>query len=95
VARPGEWVRVCLRPEDISLSACGATSPSSVRNHLPGRVLRVVPAGSHVRVTLDCGVTLVALVTHRSAEELALREGADIVAHFKATAPHLLPARRA
>jgi molybdopterin-binding protein len=43
---------------------------------------------------LDCGFPLVALVTARSVEELGLREGAPVIAQFKATAPHLLPAHK-
>jgi molybdopterin-binding protein len=32
----------------------------------------------------------VALITHRSVEELGLREGAPVIAAFKATAPHVI-----
>jgi tungstate transport system ATP-binding protein len=94
-ARPGEWVRLCLRPEDVTLAPGPLrVDPSSARNRLPGSVVRLVPAGPHVRAVLDCGFPLVALVTARSVEELGLREGAPVVAQFKATAPHLLPAHK-
>ena len=93
-AIPGQWVRLCLRPEDVTVTpAATAHATSSARNHLPGRVARLGPSAGQVRVLVDCGFPLVALVTHRSAADLGLREGADIVAHFKATAGHLLPAR--
>jgi ABC-type Fe3+/spermidine/putrescine transport system ATPase subunit len=90
-AEPGEWVRLCLRPEDVTLfpGAPKAAGPSPF-NRLPARVQRVVPAGAHVRVIVDCGFPLVAMVTHREVEDLGLREGAAVTAHFKATAPHLL-----
>ena len=90
-AEPGEWVRLCLRPEDVTLFP-GAPKPAgpTAFNRLPARVLRIVPAGAHVRVIVDCGFPLVALVTQREVEDLALREGVDVTAHFKATAPHLL-----
>jgi tungstate transport system ATP-binding protein len=90
-AEPGEIVRLCLRPEDVTLSA-GRPEPggSSARNHLAGLVLRVTASGPYVRVIVDCGFPLVALVTQRSVDELGLRDGASVVAHFKATAAHLL-----
>jgi molybdopterin-binding protein len=43
-----------------------------------------------VRVTIDCGFPLVALVTQRSVDELGFVAGSPVTAHFKATAPHLL-----
>jgi molybdopterin-binding protein len=90
-AAPGELVRVCLRPEDVTLLAAEPGGPeSSARNQLSGRVLRLVPSGPHLRVNIDCGFVLAALVTHRSADALRLAEGTLVTAQFKATAPHLL-----
>ena len=90
-AEPGEWVRLCLRPEDVTLFA-GAPKPTSpaVFNRLPALVQRIVSAGTHARVMIDCGFPLVALVTRREIEDLGLREGESVTAHFKASAPHLL-----
>jgi tungstate transport system ATP-binding protein len=94
VAQPaasGESVRLCLRPEDVTLVAAEPDArSSSARNHLAGRVVRIVPSGPHLRITVDCGFVLAALVTHRSSESLRLGEGVPVVAQFKATAPHLL-----
>jgi tungstate transport system ATP-binding protein len=89
-AEAGEWVRLCVRPEDVTLSARTGDAPSSARNHLAGQIVRMAASGPHVRVTIDCGFPLVALVTQRSVEELRLQPGAPVTAHFKATAPHLL-----
>ena len=89
-AEPGEWVRLCVRPEDVTLSAATGSAASSARNHLGGQVVRITPAGAHVRVTIDCGFPLVALVTQRSAQEMRVVPGSPVTAHFKATAPHLL-----
>jgi len=90
-ATPGEWVRLCLRPEDVTLFPGGPkTASPSAFNRLPARVVRIVPTGAHARVTVDCSVPLVALVTPREIEDLSLHEGALVTAHFKATAPHLL-----
>ena len=85
---PGDDVLVCLRPEDITISL--DTQASSARNHLPARVTRVVPSGPYVRIDLDAGFVLVALVTRRAQEELALAPGTEVVATFKAAAVHLI-----
>jgi len=88
---PGERVLVCLRPEEITLFPRGAIlTTSSARNQLCGRVVRHLPAGSTYRVTIDCGVLIVAAVTRQSWELLGLHDGADVVAAFKATAPHVI-----
>jgi molybdopterin-binding protein len=89
-SEPGERVRLCLRPEDVTLVPGGGHSASSARNRLAGTVARVTPAGSHARVVVDCGFPVVALVTSRSLEELGLGEGAPVTVVFKATAPHLI-----
>jgi molybdopterin-binding protein len=90
-APPGARLRICLRPEDVTLLAPGTLPPaSSVRNHLAGTVGRIVAVGPYVRAVIDCGFPLVALITHRSVEELGLREGAPVIAAFKATAPHVI-----
>ncbi len=82
-------VFVCVRAEDLLLHK-GAALPSSARNRLSGRVLALTPEGPLVRVALDCGPTLVALVTRHACEELALRVGDVVVALLKTTAIHLV-----
>ena len=98
---PGRAVLFCLRPEDITLwfgdqpgpgdHPGAGTEMSSARNRLPGRVSRVTPSGPLVRVSVDCGVLLVALVTRASADEMGLAVGRPVVATFKASAAHLIP----
>ena len=79
---------VVIRADDISLSRFAATS--SVRNQFRGRVIDVAPAGAITRVTVDVsGISLVAAVTTRSAQELHLAPGIEVFAGFKATAVHL------
>jgi tungstate transport system ATP-binding protein len=88
---PGERVLVCLRPEEITLFPRGATlTTSSARNQLYGRVIRHLPTGSTFRVTIDCGIPIVATVTRQSWEQLGLEDGGEVVAAFKATAPHVI-----
>ncbi len=89
-APAGRLVYLCLRPEDITLWPAGDPPASSARNHLHGRISRLVPQGALVRVTIDCGFPLVALVTRSSSLEMGLQPGAEVTASFKASAVHLL-----
>lgn len=90
-ARAGERVRLCFRPEDFTLSRPDEPAPhTSARNRLFGRVARLVSLGPLARVTVECGVPLVALVTRQSAKELGLAEGSPVAVTFKASAPHIL-----
>ena len=91
----GAQVLVCLRPEDITLSAFSASGSaenprSSARNLLLGRVQRLVPHGPLVRVVVDCGFPIAVLITRQSAADLSLVEGQPIQAAFKATAAHII-----
>ena len=91
VFRPGEHVLLCLRPEDITLSAPGENSKSSDRNRLTAKLVKIVPWGAHYRAELACGDSrLVALITRPSFLELKLHEGNDVVASFKSTAAHVI-----
>ncbi len=87
----GRSVWLCLRPEDVTLLPADDSTPSSARNRLSGRILRLTPQGALVKVSLDCGFPLVALITRASAQELGLQEGAQVTAVFKASAIHLIP----
>jgi tungstate transport system ATP-binding protein len=94
-ALPGTHVLLCLRPEDITLSPAPsqpepARPRSSARNLLVGQIERLIPQGPLVRVMLDCGFTVSALITRQSAADLSLLEGLPVQATFKATAGHLI-----
>jgi len=76
-----------IRAEEISLST--ETSASSMKNQFHGRIVEIVPAGALTRVTVHVDETpIVAAITTRSARELALAVGSEVVAAFKATAIH-------
>ena len=64
----------------------------SARNAWPGQVQKVEPRGLLVRVAVDCGFPVVALVTHAAVDELDLAPGRAVVATAKATAIHLVTA---
>ena len=89
--QPGRSVLFCLRPEDITLWKRESAPQSSARNRLQGRIHKLTPQGPLVRVEVDCGFPVLALVTRASAREMQLKEGLDVTASFKATAVHLIP----
>jgi len=89
-AAPGERVLLALRPEDLHLAP--PYEASAARNCLTGRVTHVIPAPLHVRVVIDCGVPVIAVVTHRTAAELALAPEMPVAVSFAPEAPHLLRA---
>jgi molybdate transport system ATP-binding protein len=83
-------VFVCIRAEDVILE----TSPRgdvSARNQLTGRVTALQFEAGVVRVTVDCGFSLSALITKSACDELRLTPGATVTAVVKATAVHLIP----
>jgi ABC-type Fe3+/spermidine/putrescine transport system ATPase subunit len=87
-AEPGERVQLALRPEDLRLSRAEAAGGAA--NCLAGRVAHVVPAPLHVRVVVDCGIPVVAVVTHRIAADLALAPGMPVTVSFAPESPHVL-----
>ena len=83
-------VFVCIRGEDVILQR-DATTASSVRNRLAARVVSLRNEGALVRVELDAGFPLFALITRPACAELALRESDTVTALIKAPAIHLVP----
>ncbi len=73
-----------IRSEDIILST--TIVESSAVNWLKGVVQHVEPARVGLEVTINAGITLVALVSDESAEKLDIRHEKPIYAGFKASA---------
>lgn len=85
-----DGVYVCIRAEDVILLK-GGDSPSSARNHLSAVVQAVTREGPLMRVEVDCGFALAALLTKQACEELTVIPGAHVVALVKAPHIHLIP----
>jgi molybdate transport system ATP-binding protein len=83
-------VFVCIRAEDVILEPIGIGA-TSARNRLTGTILSVTPIGALVRVEIDCGFVLAAIVTRSASEELHLTPSGRVVAAIKAGAVHLVP----
>ena len=92
VAPPGivKMVHVCLRAAEVMLLPDLDTAISA-RNRFAATVRFVVPEGALVRVGLDAGFDLTALITRAAAAELAIEPGTRVIAAVKAPAIHLLP----
>jgi molybdopterin-binding protein len=78
-----------IRAEEVVLSS--ERLASSARNVFRGRVSEIAALGPLTRITVDiAGTPLVAALTTRSAEDLAIGVGSEVVASFKTMAVHLL-----
>ncbi len=85
----GREAFACVRAEEIILEE-PAGPATSARNRFEATVADRAEEGPLIRVGLDCGVRLVALVTRPSAERLGLVPGRRVAALVKAQAVRLL-----
>ena len=87
---PTRLVHVCIKAEDVSLSK-ESNDTSSVRNQLSAIIRSLTPEGPLIRVVLDCGFELTALITRPASDDLQLQVGVCVTAMIKAPAIHLIP----
>jgi molybdate transport system ATP-binding protein len=85
---PGE-ILVCVRGEEVVLQPEGVDA-AGTPNRLGGLVRSLTPEGPLVRVGLDCGFPLVALLTRPACEQLGLHEGQQVTAQLNVSAVHLV-----
>ena len=83
-------VTVAIDPQHIILSV--AELESSALNRFQGTVTRVESLNGSLRIYVDVGVPLCALITLRSFEDMGLNVGRQVWATFKATAVHVIQA---
>lgn len=76
-------VCVSIRPEEILISP--RPIDSSARNMYCGTVEEIADNGTTVRITVDCGVPLVVVITRQGYLEMGLREGDAVYVAFKAS----------
>jgi molybdate transport system ATP-binding protein len=82
-------VFACIRAEEVVLER-GPVGQVSARNRLEGRVFSVAPEGPLVRIFLDCGFALAAVVTRQACRDLEIREGERLTAFVKSPSVHLI-----
>ena len=80
----------CIRAEEVVIEPLEAHA-SSAQNRLVGEIASRRDEGPLARITVDCGVKLVALVTRASAERLGLAAGMRVSALVKAPSVRLVP----
>ena len=84
----GEYTAALVPMDDVFLSQDEVIS--TARNHYWGTVAAVEPFSDHLlRVELDCGFPLAALVTGRAVEQIEIRVGKRLFAGFKSSAVRL------
>jgi molybdate transport system ATP-binding protein len=83
----------CIRAEEVVLEEA-AGAPSSAQNRLEGTVTDRADEGPLVRIRIDCGVPLMALVTRASAERMRLVPGRGIAALVKTPSVRIVPRAR-
>lgn len=81
-------VTVFIRPEDVVVSTVPFTS--SIRNMYKGRILEITDLGPTVKLKIDVGIVLTAIVTKRSFVQMKLNLGSDVYTGFKATAVEVI-----
>ena len=87
---PGAAVWCRVSSGAIALQRGAGSLASSVRNHVPGRVVAVTREALRVRVVVEAAVPLHVDVTPGAAAELGLAPGVGIVCTFKSHSIELL-----
>lgn len=85
----GQSVYACIQGENVTLLHHPVPTPSS-RNQFAVKVTAVIPEGPLLRIRLDGGFELTALITKAAAEGLTIQAGQSLTAMIKATAIHLV-----
>jgi molybdopterin-binding protein len=80
-------VHASVRPEDIVLSRQPLLS--SARNAFGGHIIDISDRGTIVYITVRVPPDFICMITRRSLEEMALREGMEVHVAFKASAVHV------
>ncbi|WP_397570182.1 ABC transporter ATP-binding protein [Schlesneria sp. T3-172] len=83
-------VHVCIKGEDVALQK-GTPGTTTIRNQLRATIRSLTPEGPLIRVGLECGFEMTALITRPAQDDLKLQVGDDVTAMVKAPAIHLIP----
>jgi len=81
-------VTVAVRPEDIIVYF--TKSESSARNSFLGKIIDYMDLGALVKLKIDIGITMYALITKKSFLDLDLQQKEHVHIAFKASSVHII-----
>lgn len=81
----GESIFVSIRPNEIALSR-NYLEGISIQNQIKGRICALIKTPDYVTVQVDCGKTLLAVISPRALKDMDLREGDTVYCLVKAQA---------
>jgi molybdate transport system regulatory protein len=84
---PGKQAIALIKASSVIVGLPDASMKLSARNQLAGKVVQLTPGAvnAEVSIALDGSGVIVAIVTHASAESLALAEGLAVIAIIKSS----------
>jgi molybdate/tungstate transport system ATP-binding protein len=88
-AHYGDSVVLCIRADEITVLLRDERG-TSARNIFEGTIVKRTISGPLAVITVDIGVEVTAVITRKSAEELALDTGVPVCISFKASAIHVI-----
>jgi tungstate transport system ATP-binding protein len=89
----GGAVHLCVRPEEIAVGVGGPdVNARNGDNLLPGRVVRIAPHGSTLRVEVDCGAHFIATLPRWAAAGENLSPGDQVTLRLRPETIHLIAA---
>ncbi len=83
-------VYLCIRAEDVIVASL-SPGRTSARNSLPATVRQIMEEGALIRLELDCGFPLAAVLTRQACAELELKSGSQVAVLIKAPQIQLIP----
>ncbi|UJG42953.1 MAG: ABC transporter ATP-binding protein [Candidatus Heimdallarchaeum endolithica] len=83
-------ITITIRPEEIILSP-KKMDFTSARNCFKGKIIEIIEnLSSNVKVVLDCGIRITAVITRTSKKKLDIKEGKEMCAVFKASSVYII-----
>jgi tungstate transport system ATP-binding protein len=86
----GDQLSLCIRPENVTLSAHEPTNRVGVTNVLSGVIEKVTPLGFYRKVHINCEFPLIAYAPNHSSASFSLAEGVKVSASFHAMDIHVI-----
>jgi len=89
-AQPDDEVAFCIRPENVGISIPNPGESGRDKNVFIGRITQVYSVGPFLKLILDCGFPLIALMPRDAFAGLKLAEDDEVYAWFSPASVHVL-----